>query len=44
MGRVALRRLVTAGESVSHEVSKLAWLMIFGMAVRSFGCWIDDLT
>ena len=43
MGRIALHRLTSLSHSVTHELSKFAWLMIFGVAKRSFGCWIDGL-
>jgi hypothetical protein len=43
MGHAAWHHLAAARDSVSHEVSKLAWLMIFGVARKSLACWIDGL-
>jgi hypothetical protein len=43
MGHVALDRLATAGQSVAHELSKLGWILIFGVARKSLACWIDGL-
>jgi hypothetical protein len=43
MGRLALHRLAAFWQTPVHELSKLAWLTIFGVARRSFGLWIDGL-
>jgi hypothetical protein len=44
MARAALHRLAAAAARCwSHELSKLAWIVIFGVARRSLSCWIDGL-
>jgi hypothetical protein len=43
MGRLALSRFAAVERSLLHKLSKLAWLMIFGVASKSLGCWIDGL-
>jgi len=43
MGHVALDRLTTASHSLASELSKLGWILIFGVARKSLACWIDGL-
>jgi hypothetical protein len=43
MAHVTLDRLALARHSFTQELSKLGWILIFGVAKKSLACWIDGL-